>query len=321
MRSLSSVVARLGSATTAGRAAWRAGAVAVVLLAAAAGGLAWTGSDASRPSDDAAASTATPAPVPSVTTTAAPGVATVPGVSGDGITDPAAVVAHHDQTLGGQYTVWADLYWRPANATSGWNQRDIDIAVGERRYTLDAAVEPANDTDRRRVLSMYANTSGRYVAAYSADGTARYWTLVGNPPYPPRVPDPGALRGQRLADLLATPTTRVAGTTTVNGEQYYRVVASGPPATAVPNPVGGPGAPRHVRSYTAVVLFDQEGRLAGLETNYTLVNRSTALDVRFQLTYDRRGATTVSRPEWVDRAAANATEPGTLDAMGRHRPL
>ena len=44
-------------------------------------------------------------------------MATVPGVSGDGITDPAAVATHHDQTLGTQYTVWADLYWRPANAT------------------------------------------------------------------------------------------------------------------------------------------------------------------------------------------------------------
>ena len=321
MRSLPALFARLVAAATAGRSAWRATAVAVVLLAAAAGGLAWTGHDASGPSDDAAAPTATAAPVPSVTATAAPGTATIPGVSADGITDPAAVVAHHDRTLGSRYTLWADLYWRPANGRAGWTQRDVDIAVGERRYTLDATVEPADDTERRPALSMYVNTTGRYVAAYDADGTADYWTLVGNPSFPARVPDPGTLRGKRLADLLSTPATRVAGTTTVDGEPYYRVVASGTPATAVPNPLGRPVSPRHVRDYTVVVLFDQEGRLAGLEANYTLVNRSTALDVRFQLTYDRRGTTTVTRPNWVPRAAANETEPGTLDALGRHAPL
>jgi len=62
-----------------------------------------------------------------------------------------------------------------------------------------------------------------------------------------------------------------------------------------------------VRNYSAVVLFDEAGRLASVEAWYTVVDRADPVAVRFQVTYDRRGTTTVTRPGWVDAADENAT--------------
>lgn len=251
---------------------------------------------------------ATAAPIPTVTDTDTLGLESVPGVTTAGITDPAALVARHDRALGDRYTLWADVYWRSAAAPlAGWHQRDVDVAVDGDRYLLAAALDPANDSVRRPVLSVYADGTARYVASYGADGSASYRTLDDGEPSPARVPSPAALRNHVLAGLLTTPSTAFGGLVEEEGESYYRATVTGPPGTAVPRPDGGLVPPQHVRDYTAVVLIDGAGRIVSFEAQYTLTDRTEPLVVRFELTHDRLGETTVTRPTWVERAVTDET--------------
>ena len=246
---------------------------------------------------------ATPAPVPTADTPAVPGLERVPGVDATGITDPAA--------LGPNYTIWADLYWRPANATGGWTQRDIDITVDGGQSLLRAEVERAPGGARRPALSVYTDGDVRYVADYGPDGLAEYRRLPAGAPSPARVPDPAALRQHVPAGLLTVSDTRATGIVERDGETFSRVVGQGKPAVALPTPGGTSVAPTRVRNYSVVLLVDGSGRVDTIEARYTLPERLAPRTVRFRLSYDRIGATVVRRPGWVVAVPENRTRTAT----------
>lgn len=267
----------------------------------------------------------TPAPVPTDTpdaTTPAAGLAGVPGVSEIGIVDPAAFARHHDRTLGSNYTLWMDLYWRSAaDLTDGWHQRDVDVAVAGERSHLRAEVEPASGAERRPVLEVYRDGDARYTAVYDDAGTPTVRRLAPDEDSPSRVPTPAALRSTTLARLLDTPLTAYTGRVEREGESFHRVVATGAPSGTLPTPdrgfvpstavpslaadlVARRSRATAVRNYSAVVLFDDEGHLESVETWYTLVDSPDPIAVRFRVVYDRRGTTTVTRPSWVDAGTA-----------------
>ncbi|MFB6119434.1 hypothetical protein [Halosegnis sp.] len=251
--------------------------------------------------------TATAAPVPTVTATPVAGLAAVPGATATGITDPGALTRHRNASLQTSHTLWVDLYWRPANESGGWHQRDIDIRVAGSQSLLQAEVEPANETARRPVLSVYRDGDARYVASYAANGSTRVRVLSADERSPSRVPAPMALRARTPRGLLTTATTTFTGRVRREGESYFRFVAQGTPAVSLPRPGGPAVAPDRVRNYTAVVLVDQAGRIDTIEARYTLPASVAARTVRFSITYDRVGRTTVSRPDWVDSVNGNAT--------------
>jgi hypothetical protein len=252
---------------------------------------------------------ATAAPVPTDATTPVPGVGGVPGVSESGVVDPAALAAHHDRTLEANYTLWMDLYWRStADLTDEWHQRDVDVVVAGDRYHLRAEVDPAATAEPRRpVLSVYRDDETRYAAVYDADGVPDGRRLARGESSPSLLPEPSSLRSAGLARLLDTPLTTFSGPVERDGETFYRAVATGAPSGSLPAPERGPVPSTSVRNYSAVVLFDEAGRLASVEAWYTVVDRADPVAVRFQVTYDRRGRTTVTRPAWVDTADENAT--------------
>lgn len=256
---------------------------------------------------------ATPAPVPTVTTTEVAGLSAAPGASADGITDPGALTRHRNATLGANYTLWVDLYWRPANATGDWHQRDIDVAVASDQYLLRAEIEPANASARHPVVSVYRDGDARYVATYAPNRSARYRALDSEERSPARAPNPTALRARTPRELLNTSTTAFTGRVEREGETYYRFVARGTPAVDLPTPGGPRVAPERVRNYSAVVLVDEEGRIDTVEARYTLPERLGARTVRFRFTYDRVGRTAVTRPDWVDAVAATSTAVAARD--------
>lgn len=292
---------RLQGVVPAGRPTILVVAVLVVAAVALAGAIGSDGSGAPEASRAPGSTpTATAAPIPSATATDTLGLETIPGVTTAGITDPAALAAGHDRALGDRYTIWADVYWRvAAEPLATWHQRDVDVAVDGDRYLLAAEVDPANGTVRRPVLSVYADGTSRYVATYAAD-TASYRALDDGEPSPARVPSPAALRNHTLAGLLTTPRSAFGGLIEEEGELYYRATVSGSPDTAVSRPDGQLVPPQLVRDYTVVVLIDADGRVASFEARYKLTDRTEPLEVRFRVTYDRFGETTVTQPPWVE---------------------
>lgn len=228
--------------------------------------------------------------------------AAVPGLSSDGIENLTALAAAHEQALTGQsYTVWVDLY-RPLDGSSNESQiqRDVDIAVADDRYLVEATVE--SGYARQEILAVYADGRDRYVAE-RASGTTTYRRLPADESAPMVVPDPAALRRDVLTRYLATPETAVTGPVSVDGRLRYRLTGRGQP----PSP-----ALEEARNYTVTALVDPHGFVEQFAARYTVATAIGTYTVRFEVAYDRIGETTVTPPTWYEqRFAGNGTATAT----------
>jgi hypothetical protein len=247
------------------------------------------------PVPDESPNTATPrepaAPTPA---TDLPAVR-APGVSRTGVTNLTALAAAHDRALGDRsYTLWLDSY-RPANGvpTEPRRQRDTDIAVAGDRYVATESVEPVEGNgDRRLAREVYYDGADWYVNnRFTADPMIRW--VDGSEAETPVQPDPRSLRTSLVTRYLATPTTAVTGHTHRGDTVWYRLEGAGTPP--------GFGA-AEVHNYTVVASVDERGFVREATVEFTVVTTMGSYRLRFEWTYGRLGATTVTTPAWVDGA-------------------
>jgi hypothetical protein len=218
-------------------------------------------------------------------------LAGVPGVGSDGVTDLTALAAAHDRALGDRsYTLWLDTY-RPRNGEPGASrtQHDTDITVEGDRYLVAESIEGADG--RRLVRTIYYDGTDWYVDDRSAgDSTVRWIDGTGNTSVQP---DPRTLRETLVTRHLATPTTEVTERVQRDGTARYRIEGEGRPRSF---------AAEKVYNYSVVAFVDETGLVRDATVGFTVVTLEGSYRLRFEWTYGRIDATTVTRPEWSERA-------------------
>lgn len=250
--------------------------------------------------------TVTPADVPTGSPTAPPARELAPGLTGDGIEDPWALAAAHDDAL-------ADI---------SYTERIVDRTRGrdgtERgRVNTTAYVQPdpershsiavstsrpdrfAFDADR---VEFYREGERRFVAITRANGT-EYLAFD----------DPGAGRSMRLFLLFSSVETRVDGTVTRNDTELYRVRSVDLRAPDQFAAAVGEDDEAEVGNVTVRALVDQWGLVHEYEYAYTVARDGVERRLSRRVEYAALGRTTVERPDWYDEAV-NAT--GTATAGG-----
>jgi hypothetical protein len=222
-------------------------------------------------------------------------VADVPGLGSDGVTDLTALAAAHDRALGSQsYTLWLDTY-RPRNGEPGASrtQHDTDITVEGDRYLVAESIEGAGG--RRLVRAIYYDGTDWYVDDRSAeDSTVRWIDGTGDTSVQP---DPRALRETLVTRYLATPTTEVTERVQRDGTVRYRIEGEGQPRSF---------ATEKVYNYSVVAFVDETGLVRDATVGFTVATLEGSYRLRFEWTYGRLDATTVTRPEWSERAPSPA---------------
>lgn len=271
-------------------------AAALVALAAVVGLAVLTGwGPTAAPTGGPAEFRATPGVVPTETATPTPAALAPdrlpPGVTAEGLVDPAALSVAHERAVGDSYTIWMDLYRpRGGDPDAPQIQRDVDVFVEGERYLLVATVV---DTDgRRTVLQVYRDGEARYVA--DAGGNDTTYRRADAGPAPHVAPAPATLRTAIVTRYLPADRTTLAGTVAEDGRTLYRLVGIG----------GGPDA---VSNYTATALVDSQGFVRSLRVEYRMPESEGGYAVRFEASYDRGGRTTADPPPWVGREFNNGS--------------
>jgi hypothetical protein len=223
-------------------------------------------------------------------------LSSVPGVNTTGVTNLRALAAAHDRALGSQsYTIWADTY-RPYNGVPSAEraQRDTDIAVAGDRYLVRESVERGDD--RRLVRAVYYDGADWYVDDRSTDERTVRW-VDGSRDGASVDPDPRRLRTALVTYYLDTPRSNVTGHAHVDGTTRYRLEGAGTPP---------PFAVREVYNYEFVAIVGERGFVREATVTYTVVSVEGSYQLRFEWTYDRLNATTVTEPAWVEQARPSA---------------
>jgi hypothetical protein len=224
-------------------------------------------------------------------------LSTVPGINGTGITNVTALALAHDRALGNRsYTIWADTY-RPKDGIPGAErvQHDTDFAVAGDRYLV---VESIESTDGRRLVrAVYYDGTDWYIDDRSTDERMLRW-VDGTTAGAAVDPDPRSLRTALVTYYLATERSNVTGHVETGRTTRYRIEGSGaPPSLAV----------QEVYNYDFVAVVDSDGLVREAVVEYTVVNVEGSYQFRFEWSYDRLNATTVSEPAWIERARPPAT--------------
>jgi hypothetical protein len=221
------------------------------------------------------------------------GVDGVPGVTGEGVVDLAALAAAHERSVSARsYTIWVDTY-RPAtdDADAPRVQEDVDVAVEGGRYRVVTSLE--RDGARSVVRRVYGEGRTQYVADLAGRNGSTTYRQVGPSRAAPSVgPTPELFASTVVRRYLSTPETTVTGRTTFEGRPAYRLAGRGRPSG-----LGFEG----LLNYSVVAFVTSDGLVYDLTARYTVARDSRRSEVRFEWTYDRLDATTVERPAWVDR--------------------
>lgn len=251
---------------------------------------------------DSATPTVTPVDVPA-------DYAYAPGVTTDGVTDPATLAAAHERAIDGtSFRLTANRTVRYANGTLR-EQLRVDVALTEdRTYRASAATRgpaapvflgrpPANGTYWsdgsvyvRKLTRDGETTYNEFDVPGSGAGTWRYWTRT--------VPFGGeqATPGGFYASLFAAVPTRVTGENTSGSFVTYRLVDDGPPVDRFQDEV------TDVRNVRLVASVRGDGLVTALSLRYDgTVDGATVRVVR-TVRYGGVGSTTVARPSWFEKA-------------------
>lgn len=212
-------------------------------------------------------------------------VATVPGVTRDGIENFSALTAAHNRAVANRsYTLWFDSYRQDLGQPETRVQRDVDIAVDGERYLLVAEVE-ANGT-RTPAGRVYYDGRQWYVHDQGEGEANATWRQASSTAVAAIGPSPFDYRKFGLRQYLGTPDTDVVGVQQVGNQTVYRLVGRGTPP--------GPFADQ-LANYTTVVLVDSDGFVTELTVEY-LVTADQPYQVRYEWTYGRLDETTVESP-------------------------
>lgn len=235
-----------------------------------------------------------------------------PGVTADGVVDPAALANTHGDTLENtSYTLVSNRTVRYANGTvaSGLFVR-VELAADREFHVTAATAGPdgplflgtppasgefwSNGTVYLRALTRDGTTTyNEFTPPDNFVGTWRYWRAT--------VPFGGQEGHARetIRGIFADVPAEVTGVRTVDGTAVYRIegegAASGEFAKAGSGPVG---------NVSMVAAVTESGVLRRLELSYVTFFEGRSVRVDWTLRYDDVGATTVDRPPWFDRAVA-----------------
>lgn len=222
-----------------------------------------------------------------------------PGVSEGGIRDIGVLAQAHRRTVDDRpVTIWVDRDV-PISTRDGWDIRtyDMDVASNGVQYAIDISTGPrGNRTDVGTLYHDGENSFARVVD----DGDVRYQAISPIQEEQSLVPSPSGLASRLVTRYLSTPTTEVAGTVVREGVTYYRVVASGNPATP---------SLEAAENYSATAEISARGFVRNLTVEYTDTSRDKRLQIRREVTYARINETTVDEPTWYRERFGNTTAP------------
>lgn len=229
------------------------------------------------------APTVTPAPVPDATDDGSSALA--PGLSERGVTDPARLAAAHARTLSSTtYTLERTDSRRYANGTFQ-ARYDRTVRIGPDAYHYVLERRDRNGTATRTTERWIGEDRG---FERVADDGVRYRRL--NDTLDARARRTAGERGiERLFALLDV---RLVDRFERDGRVHYRLALA---------PDGGDLRPLRNVSFSAVV--DERGVVRSYDLSYRITRRGRTLEVTVAVEIDGLGTTTVSTPEWVERAA------------------
>jgi len=252
-----------------------------------------------------------PAAGPVTTPTPAPGEYP-PGVTADGVADPAALADAHADAVGNtSYTVVSNRTVRYPNGTvaSGLSVR-VELAA-DREFSVSATTagshgpkflgEPpasgefwSNGTVYVRALTRDGGTAyNQFTPPDNFVGTWRYWRAT------------VAFGGQdghareTIRNVFADVPTEVTGVRTVDGTAVYSVEGEGATASEFAKVGNGP-----VGNVTLEADVTESGVLRRLDLSYATFLDGETVRVEWTVRYADVGATAVDRPPWFDRAVA-----------------
>jgi hypothetical protein len=255
---------------------WRAVAVVVSLVLAGCGSVVG-GNGAAEASDSVSAPTPTltPVSVPEVTT-ASPTLP--PGVSGDSVTDSAALYdAHMAYLQGRSYTL------------------EVRVRADEVRSERLFRVETPTRYYRQDLLP------GRNFTRYADDETVYTRTAIGDNELFARSDDvdrPSAHTIRLSKAFLQLDEVRVAETL-VDGRLHYELTGSYPVHPTVET----------LRNVSIAAVVHPAGFIRSLNVSYVAARSGTETNVTRTFAYTDVGETTVERPAWVDRVPEEGETP------------
>lgn len=232
-----------------------------------------------------------------------------PGVTTDGVTEPATLAAAHEQVLANSsFRITANRTVRYANGTLR-EQLLVDVAVAENRTFLAAATTrgpnapvflgrpPATGTywsngsvNVRKLTRDGTTTYNEFEMPGSGAGTWRYWTQT--VPFGGGQATPGAYYGS----LFAAVPTSVTGENTSGSTTSYRLASERPIVGEFRTDV------TDVRDVRLVATVREDGLVTDLSLRYVgEVDGATVRVVR-TVRYRGVGSTTVARPSWFENA-------------------
>lgn len=280
--------------------------LAVVVLAGCGAGTDGAGSDA-----DPEPPTVTPAPVPAATATPDASGVRAPGLSERGVTDPARLAAAHGRTLSNAtYTLERTDSRRYGDGTfQARYDRTVRVGPDAYRYVLDRRDD--NGTVVRTTERWIDDRRDRGFERFVAGDERRYRRLNASRETRAR----WATGEHGLEQLFVRLDVRVADRFERDGLVHYRLVLA---------PGGEDLPPLRDVSFSAVV--DERGVVRWYDLSYRVSRRGGTLEVTVSVEVTALGETTVSTPEWVERAAertgetATAARPAPIGtAPGEHR--
>jgi hypothetical protein len=243
---------------------WRPVALAMAVALAGCGAIVGGGPG---PDSRTASQTLTPAPIPAVTATPVP---LPPGVTGDGVRDPEALFGAHQSFLEGKsYTLRTRVRIGETSV-----RRLIRQETPDRYYTHDSQPGPRGN------VTQFAANGSTYVRSAFA-GVVRYDRLDA-------VQRPNSQTVEQSVAFFRPERVRVARAT-VDGRPAFEITGVN---------LDYPDAPG-VRNYTLRAVVEPSGFIRSLDVSY--VRTEDGRSVEHSFAYADVEATTVDRPDWVDR--------------------
>lgn len=251
---------------------------------------------------DSATSTATPVEVP-------PDYDYAPGLTTEGVTEPATLAAAHERVLdGSSFRLTATRTVRYANGTLR-EQLEVDVAVADdRTYLASAATHgpnapvflgrpPANGTYWsngsvyvRKLTRDDETTYNEFEGPNSGAGTWQYWSRT--------VPFGGeqATPGGFYRDVFASIPVRIDSDTETEGHVFYRVSGTSLTDSRFDDEV------TDVREPRLIAVVRDDGLVVSLTLQYEGEVDGSTVQVVQHVEYGSVGETTAERPPWFEKA-------------------
>lgn len=247
---------------------------------------------------DEATPTVSPVPVPTTETTPEP-TTVAPGLAAGRVVDYTTLVEHHASVIRGNSHTYRKRVTRRYSNGTVWREQTTFIQRNQSalRYRYNWSSASGNDTHRS--IDRWRSGNRTYVAR--TDGT-RTTVGVGN-----ATTRAGVILGTRggyassLDRFLRLLDVTVEAVETPDGQRRYRL------STPEPRQLSP------AQNVTFVGSVTPDGVFTEYRLTYRIVRQDIEIDVAVVASFEGIGSTTVARPSWADRIAADTPLPTTAD--------